>query len=411
MRKNTFLKFNSILIAITIVLIFSSFFPLSDKNISAQEEKELVQELEEKCLIDADIGNGFEMGKIPIGETVDYAELYAREIIRNLNIMIVNTEKAANTAYNEESEDDLYDLPPLIVCEKCEAACCECEYDDEGNCISCKCKCLECDCCSTCEGECPSSACLCYGCGAAEGNKGKSTSGSCNCDCICNTIKCASGSCSCTVDCSDCEEEDEEFCMCKYSCSCSGVKPFCEPLCKIASGVKIIQRAYEQIVIANNNITNLVDAEGEITLCDCPEINLGFVDSEIEIPEELNRWKIVYAFTDSRNKLENCLMGYARVLESKRATATLLSCMVALDRINLADLLVVPGFNKFASKPEELCFEELAPEPSEVCYPYNSKAFLTDDEINRCKQNKDSSDCYEAVKDLMDNFSCCIGGD
>ena len=409
MGKNTFSKFNSILIAITIVLIFSNFFPLSDKNISAQEEKELIQELEEKCLIDADIGNGFEMGKIPIGEAVDYAELYAREIIRNLNIMITNTEKAANTAYNEESEDDLYSLfgSYNIVCQDCEIAPCDCEYDDEGECIYCRCECMDCRC------EADSTGCRCQNanCSCSEPNKGKSTSCGCDCKCACDETSCIIGSCKCLVNCSGCQEDSEEFCMCDYECSGTCEKPLCELLCKVTSGVNIIRNAYEKIFTANNNIAHLVDAEGKITLCNCPEVHLGFVGDEIELPEELNRWKIVYAFTDSRNKLENCLMGYARVLEPKRVTATLLSCMVALDRINLADLLVVPGFNKFASKPEELCFEELAPEPSEVCYPYNSKAFLTDDEINRCKQNKDSSDCYETVKDLMDNFSCCIGGD
>jgi len=419
MRKNTFLKFISILIATIITLIFFNFPFLSDKDISAQEEKELMQELAEKCLIDVEIRNGFEAGKIPIGETVDYTELYIREIIRNLNIMITNTEKAANTAYNKKTEDDLYGLPPQIRCDLCEAVnlskeVCTLNEDtgeEECECVDCGCRCLECGCCPDCGEECPSSNCGIGGCGSTEGNKGKSTSGSCSSNCTCNENTCTSGSCKCTVDCSACKEDDEAFCKCEYSCSCSGVAPFCEPLTKFSAGVKIIQAAYKKIVIANNNIANLVNVEGKITLCNCPKIDLGFIGGEIEIPEQLNRWKITTAFTNSRNKLENCLMGYARVLRTQRATATLLSCLVALDRINLADLLVVPGFNKFASKPKELCFEKLAPEPSEVCYPYNSKAFLTDDEINACKQNKDGNDCYETVKDLMYNFFCCIGGD
>jgi len=114
-----------------------------------------MQELAEKCLIDVEIRNGFEAGKIPIGETVDYTELYIREIIRNLNIMITNTEKAANTAYNEESKDDLYDLPPQIECGKCEAVnlteeVCTLNQDtgeEECECVDCGCRCLECGCC------------------------------------------------------------------------------------------------------------------------------------------------------------------------------------------------------------------------------------------------------------------------
>ena len=420
MNKNTFSKFNFILFAIAVVLIFFSLFFSLNKNIFAQEETILIQEHEEKCLVDAVIANGFEMGKIPIGETVDYAELYAREIIRNLNILIVNTEKEANTAYNEESGDDLYDIPPLIKCANCESGDNHYVKDDDEECtISCGCKCLECDCCPDCGEECPSSACVSTGCTIKNTNKSKITSGECGSSCFCNEATCASGNCTCTVNCSSSAGatddwglgQSQDFYHCEYTCTCSDVKPFCEPLAKFASGVKIIQDVYyNKIVISNDNIAHLVDVEGNIILCNDPLIDLGFIGSEIEIPEQLNRWKIIYAFTNSRNKLENCLMGYTRVLKSERATATLLDCMVALDRINLADLLVVPGFDKFGLEPEKLCFEDLAPDSSDVCYPYNSKAFLADDEINACKQNKDGNACFETVKDLMYNFFCCVGG-
>jgi len=427
MNKNTFSKFNFVLLTIAIVLMCFSFFLLSNKDTFAQEETILIQEYGEECLVDAVIANGFEMGKIPIGEAVDYAELYAREIIRNLNILIVNTEKEANTAYSEKAGDDLYDIPPQIKCANCESVSITKEVctlnedtgEEECKCVDCGCRCLECGCCPDCGEKCPSSACSITGCCTKDTNKGKTTSGTSNSNCLCNGKLCASGSCTCTVNCSGSTGATDDwglgqsqgFYHCEYTCTCSGVKPFCEPLSKFASGVKIIQDVYyNKIVIANDNIAHLVDVEGKIVLCNCPLIDLGFIGGEIEIPEQLNRWKIVNAFTDSRNKLENCLMGYARVLKPKRATATLLSCLVALDKITLAQLLVVPGFNKFGLEPEELCFEKLAPDSSDVCYPYNSKAFLTDDEVNACKQNKDGNTCRGLVSDLMYNFSCCIGG-
>ena len=86
---------------------------------------------EEKCVIDAVVKNGFETGKIPIGETVDYAELYIQEILRNLNIIIVSTEKAANAAYDEGTENDLYDLPFQFQCKNCDALT---DPDDEEDC-------------------------------------------------------------------------------------------------------------------------------------------------------------------------------------------------------------------------------------------------------------------------------------
>jgi hypothetical protein len=389
MKKNTFLKFGFTLTIIGLVLMFL--------EISAQGP---LQTPEEKCVIDAEIENGFEMGKIPIGETVDYTELYIQEIIRNLNIMITNTEKAANTAYNEATEDDLYDLFESynITCQNCETAPCVCEYDDEGECTHCSCECMDCKC------KADSSGCRC-GCvnvACSEPNKGKSTSCGCQGKCFCNRDSCSIGSCTCLVNCSGCNENSADFCKCDYKCNCSGFKnPLCELFGKVTDGVAIIKRAYKKIVIANNNITNLVDAEGKITLCNCPQkVGLSFIKGEIEIPEELNRWKIVNAFTNSR------------ILKPKMTRMTLLNCMTALDEIETeGGIVILPGFEYFAvtNTMEYLCFQDLAPVGSDYCYPYNSKAFLTDDEKETCRKNKDSEKCEEIIKDLMHNFFCCEG--
>jgi len=322
MKRNTFLKFSSVLIAVTIVLVFSNVFFLPDKNISAQEEKELIQEFAEKCLIDPEIRNGFEAGKIPVGELVDYSELFGKEVLKNLNTIVSNTQAAINNS------DKLCDLSEEFKCENCEIECREeCEEDEDGN---------------------------------------------------------------------EIEDEDGNK-TCWEVCWCDN---FDQLMAKANGYVSAIEKNLDKIIDADANIYDLAHAEGPLVAKNPP----------------LNRWKLATTLTDSRNKLENCLMGYARVLETKRATATLLNCMIALDRINLADLLVVPGFNKFPSKQgelyEELCFDELVPEiPSEVCYPYNSEYWLDEDQRNTCKQNKDSNDCYEAMKDLMYNFFCCIGGD
>ena len=322
MKKNTFLKFSSILIAFIIVLIFSNLLFLPDKNISAQEEKELIQEFAEKCVVDAEIRNGFEAGKIPVGELVDYSEFFGKEVLKNLDAIVLNTKAAINNS------DKLVDLSEEFKCKNCEIECREeCEEDEDGNEI---------------EDE--------------DGNK--------NCWKVCW-----------------CDNFD------KLMAEANGY-------------VSAIENNLDKIIKADANIYDLAHAEGPLVAADPP----------------LNRWKLILTLTDSRNKLENCLMGYASVLRPKRATATLLSCIIALDRINLADLLVVPGLNKFASKQgelyKELCFDELAPEiPSGVCYPYNSERWLDEDQRNRCKQNKDSLGCYEVMKDLMYNFFCCIGGD
>ncbi len=327
MKKFIFLKFCFILTIIGLILISLNFsFPNQKRGISAQG---LWQEPEEKCVIDAVIENGFEMGKVPIGETVDYSELYIEEIICNLNAIITNTQKAADAAYDEGSKDDLYDLPPQFVCENCKPAC-NCEEDDEGECTSCS-------------------------------------------------------------------------CICKDPCG---------PFDKVAARVKTIQNAYKKIVIANNNIAHLVDVEGKITLCAYSGIGLDSVTGEIEIPEQLNRWKIVNAFTNSRNKLERCITGYGHVLDFKMTKITLLNCMTALDEMETkGGIVILPGFEYFAatSTMEYLCFQDLAPVDSDYCYAYNSECFLTDKEKETCRKNKDSVECEEIIKDLMYNFFRCEG--
>lgn len=317
MKKNTFLKFGFTLTIIGLVFIFLNFsFP--DQKIGLAQDP--FQAPEEKCVIDAVIENGFEIGQIPIGETVDYTELYIEEIIRNLNIMIVNTEKAADAAYDEGSKDDLYDLPPQFQCGKCDAL-----------------------------------------------------------------------------------QDDEETCYCGGSCG---------PFAEVAARVKEIQDAYKKIVTANTNIAHLVDAEGMITGCPCLHQWDPIPIIATEIPEQLNRWKIINAFTNSRNKLERCIIGYGHVLKPEMTRMTLLNCMTALDEIETkGGIVILPGFEYFAatSTMEYLCFQDLAPVDSDYCYSYNSEYFLTDEQKETCRKNKDSVKCEEIIKDLMHNFFCCEG--
>lgn len=319
MKKNILPKFVFLFLAADLILLsFNFLFYNQNRGVSAQGL--VAQEPEEKCVIDPAVENGFERGKIPIGELVDYAELYAATTSSFINDMIENAQAAADAAYDKKTDQDLYDLPP-------------------------KCKCLE----------------------------------------------------KCTPVCYNCVW----FIVCLYcSCRCEG--ECCPP--EIAIRVNEIKDAYDKIETANNNIANLVTAEGKIT---------DEYGNEIDIPDALNRWKLLNALTNSRNKLEECILGYGKVLKPAMTRMTLLDCEIALDKIYTGKLVILFGFDKFIDEghPEQsnLCFENLAPERSDLCYPYNSKQFLNDDQRKICKQNKDSPQCREIIKDLMQNFFCCEG--
>jgi len=92
----------------------------------------------------------------------------------------------------------------------------------------------------------------------------------------------------------------------------------------------------------------------------------------------------------------------------------LLNCITALNEIETEEgMTILPGFKYFAatSTLEYLCFQDLAPIGSDYCYAYNSECewFLTEKQRDICRQNKDSAECEEIIKDLMYNFFCCEG--
>lgn len=284
------------------------------------------QEPEEKCIISADIENGFERGKIPIGELVDYTELYAATTTSYITDIIENAQAAADAAYKKAGIFDLYHLPPKFQCTGIWSICTP----------------------------------LCYGC-------------------LWVGPLCIS-------------------CLCK----CTGI---CGPFDKVTARVDEIKDAYDKIDTANTNIANLVTAEGKLT---------DKQGNEIDIPDALNRWKLLNALTNSRNKLERCITGYGKVLKQGMTQMTLLNCMIALDKIRIGEITILPGFDHFIYEghPEQsnLCFENLAPAPGDLCYPYNSKHWMDDNERKICEENMDGPECEKILIDLMQNFFCCEGG-
>ncbi len=73
--------------------------------------------------------NGFESGKIPIGELVDYSEFFGAEVLKNLNIIVSNTKAAISNA------DKLTAMSTEFKCGNCEIECREdCDQDGE-NCV------------------------------------------------------------------------------------------------------------------------------------------------------------------------------------------------------------------------------------------------------------------------------------
>ena len=124
---------------IILILLFSSVFFLIFYSLNNNQNKKISAGFwteKEKCVVDPVIEKRFaeyEKGRIPIGETVDEAELFANETLIPITNIINNLEQEINNGY------DLYDLPEQCDCSRCRngsscfnPGCCKRKDDGEG---------------------------------------------------------------------------------------------------------------------------------------------------------------------------------------------------------------------------------------------------------------------------------------
>ena len=109
------------------------------------------------------------------------------------------------------------------------------------------------------------------------------------------------------------------------------------------------------------------------------------------LPDDPNRWKILNKLLNSRVKLEECITGYGFAIKESKVKMRVLSCEIALDKIYLGEFNILGYFE-----------DKISPFPH--CYPYNTASVKP-----ICERNKDSLECREAIKNLMDNYFCCEG--
>ena len=197
----------------------------------------------------------------------------------------------------------------------------------------------------------------------------------CACDCICNSC----GSCGCCG-------EDCTPCLTRYCPSCNFCSGFPCPLGSINSVYGKIENHFDNI---KNYYNTLKDRPQNILNSYNRFIDL--IEAKNLLPDDPNRWKIINKFLNSRVKLEECVTGYGFAIKETKTKMRVLSCEMILDKIYLGELNVLGYFE-----------DKITPFPH--CYPYNTSAVKP-----ICEKNKDSLECREAIKDLMDNYFCCEG--
>lgn len=128
--------------------------------------------------------------------------------------------------------------------------------------------------------------------------------------------------------------------------------------------------------------------------------------------DDPDRHELLTMLSQSREKMQRCLMGFEDVAKEKMNFQGVISCSLALDLIKLGDLKIEPNFpipNYNNCYPPEFSLPGL-PNVNNSCYPYSHKE-LSNQEKEACLINQDSDECQNAISNLgknggMNNFFC-----
>ena len=208
----------------------------------------------------------------------------------------------------------------------------------------------------------------------------------------CSALPCSDGHCSCNTCWSTCCSGDPPSCSpcnphCCSPCSC----PFCTGTpCPFTN----INNTYNQIKIHYDNLetyyNNTKDRPQKISNLKNKAINL--IKAENLIEADPNRWKILNKLIDSRKKFEKCITGYEIVEKQEKSKMQILSCDIALNKINLGEILIT-GYFQENEYPR--------------CYAYTAN-----DEIkNTCEEGHSAKKCQDKINEnnVMHNYFCCEG--
>jgi hypothetical protein len=340
------------------------------EEVSEERECEIERKEKEK---------GYPLGEIPIGELVDETEEFASSVSSTLNAFYGFLVEIKNKSLSARDEGDLaikdawklIDLTSegadntqdcVVNCEDVPCTCsCSCNYDT--GCSWSLCSCGSCSGCSLPYHSCVASG-ICY--------LDHSTTTQYNVTCRLYTATCS---------------------------QCSGT--VC-PFLSIDAKVKSISEHYSNVVTLRSELEDINDEDINDNL---PSLYSDFkhlINGSISP----NRCALLDKLTISRERLQAydpiySPKGCPSIYEiaprgAKVKGGYVLNCRMALDLEKTGELDIRPDF----------LFPDLN------CYPfgdYHPSTFykLTPAQQSLCRSDRDSSNCFNAIKDLLDNYYCC----
>ncbi|MCX6760792.1 MAG: hypothetical protein NTZ84_01620 [Candidatus Nealsonbacteria bacterium] len=362
----------------------------------------------EKCMIDPKEEKGFQVGLIPIGETVDEAENLGERILSLYNFLLDNYQKTMNSALS------LLDYPEQCECSRCSNES-DCRYDcckSSHRGVCCLPKFNYCSTCLSChpnnqDKNLNDATTLRWITKKYPGN---------NCTNLISVPVWKSQDNVCPLDAIDQEikkifnlnADPANYRCCRYSTSTTGAT-----IAKLATTTSwaVTVNTTQTWITTNrgfkiapyqtsNTITVFPEELGYIQIITMVAQRMGDIFDAVNLePGELNKCTILDKLTISREKMMKCITGFGVPVKEAAAKERTLSCSVAWDSIRSLDknLIILPKF------PNPAISTYLN------CYPYSS-ADLTAAQKLKCLQNMNSPECASSSYYLLDNYYCCSGG-
>ncbi len=194
-----------------------------------------------------------------------------------------------------------------------------------------------------------------------------------------------------------------------YKCICKTCQGTVCPLSKIDAAYAKLASHYSSSNGYYNNAVAYFDAVSadhskiDASLGTLPTYKTNFVKAVVVPERVLLRCRILDKLNIARERLQKCFTGFSFASKEGKIRNRVFGARMGLHLEYSGKLVILPDF----PIPAKAYNASTCSPPSCLnAYPYNSEE-LSATERQACYKNKDSSDCWGAIKDYLEDYYCC----
>ena len=209
-----------------------------------------------------------------------------------------------------------------------------------------------------------------------------------------------------------CKKKDKTKCPCKkntYNCHCKTCRGTVCPIAKIDTAYNKVASHYSSSHNYYNSAVGYFNAVSTdhsdivTSLGTLPTYKDNFIKAVLTQERVLFRCKILDKLNIARERLQKCFTGFSFASKEGKIKNRVFGARMGLHLEYSGKLVILPNF----PIPAKAYNASTCSPPSCLnAYPYNSEE-LNAGEKQTCYKNKDSSDCWDAIKDYLEDYYCC----